>query len=308
MHKSVILLTGATGFLGSHLLEVLIGKGHPVVVLKRSTSSLWRIKHLAGKYKSYNIDLVSVESIFNNNNIEIIIHLATLYKKFEEVSDISEMIDTNVSLPSQLLIKGIEHNIKSFINTGTFFEYDCGHLPIDENSKLKAFNFYAKTKLAFEIILKTYSNQICINSFKIFSPFGEKDNNKLVSLIIKKGLDGGVLELSEGFQKIDLIYVKDIVNAYVKSIERMEVLSFKPEFESFNLGSGVPLSIRDISSIIEDAIGKRIDIVWGEASKKDIPIAYANISKARQLLDWRPTYGVKTGINNLVNFYKMEEM
>ena len=71
MHKSVILLTGATGFLGSHLLEVLIGKGHPVVVLKRSTSSLWRIKHLAGKYKSYNIDLVSVESIFNNNNIEI---------------------------------------------------------------------------------------------------------------------------------------------------------------------------------------------------------------------------------------------
>jgi UDP-glucose 4-epimerase len=307
MSKQTILLTGATGFLGSHLLESLLEKGHEVVILKRSTSNTWRIEHLIAQVKSYDLDKISIRDIFASHNIEIVIHLATLYKKFEESSDVAGMVDSNISFPSELLVEAVKSGVKGFINTGTFFEYDCSVQPVGEGSSVQAFNFYAKTKLAFESILKTYSNQLCINTFKLFSPFGEKDNPKLVPLIIKSALNDEHLTLSEGLQKLDFIYVKDIVDAYLQSIERMLQVSFQPEFEVFNLGSGFPLSVRDIVSIIEKSLDCRIDVAWGQASERDVAVIYADIEKAKRLLNWTPINGVKKGILNSIEYYKARE-
>jgi nucleoside-diphosphate-sugar epimerase len=308
MAKPTILLTGANGFLGSHLLEALLSQQYNVVVLKRSTSDLWRIAHLMDQVISYDVDVVPVKNVFEAVNIDIIVHLATLYKKVDDSSSIEDMIDVNVSFPSQLLEIGVASGVKAFINTGTFFEYDCSYLPVDEDAKLKAFNFYAKTKFAFETILKTYSEHILINTFKLFSPFGEKDNPKLIPFIIQNGLNNESFILSEGLQKIDLIYVKDIVDAYIKSIERMVDLSFKPEFEIYNLGSGYPLSIRDIVSVIEEELGKRINVTWGARADNEILVSYADISKAKKLLSWDLNYGVRTGIKKTIEYFKMKNV
>lgn len=304
MSKTTILLTGANGFLGSHLLEALIGQGYKVVILKRSTSDLWRITHLMDQVKSYDLAKITLKEIFSVNKIEIVIHMAALYKKFENPTDIAEMVSSNVGFPSELLVEAVKAGVKGFINTGTFFEYDCSKQPVNENADAKAFNFYAKTKLAFEAILKTYSQQLCINSFKLFSPFGEKDNPKLLPLIIKSALNDKKLTLSEGLQKLDLIYAKDIASAYLSAIDRIVEQFYKPEFEVFNLGSGMPLSVRDMVSIVEESLGYRIDVEWGRASEKDISVAYADINKAKRVLNWTPEKGVKTGILRTIEYYK----
>lgn len=308
MSKPTVLLTGATGFLGSHLLEALIHQGYSVVVLKRSTSNLWRIEHLAGQYKSYDVDVQSISKIFEHEIIDIVIHMATLYRKFDNGNEVSDMLASNVTFPTEIVEVASRKGIKGFINTGTFFEYDCSRQPVDESTSIAPFNFYAKTKLALESILKTYSDKMMVNTFRLFSPYGEKDNQKLVPMIIQKALKGEVIELSEGLQKIDLIYVKDIVSAYMKAVERISSGSFQSEYEVFNLGSGVPLSIRDIVSIVEQKLGKPLKKTWGEASKIDIPIAYADITKLERILHWKPEYTALQGIENTVSFYQKEGM
>jgi len=306
MSKPTILLTGANGFLGSHLMEALIQQDYSVVILKRSTSNLWRIEHLAGQYKSYDVDTQFLTDVFELESADVVIHLATLYRKFDNGSEVSEMLDVNVRFPTEVLEAGVRNGIKGFINTGTFFEYDCRIQPLNENAPIKPFNFYAKTKLAFEEMLKTYSDEIMVCTFRLFSPYGEKDNQKLLPMIIQKALKGEAIELSEGLQKIDLIYVDDVVSAYVKAVKRILSSPNKPEYEVFNLGSGVALSIRDVVSIVEQKIGGALQKKWGEESNADIPIAYADISKASEILKWQPKYNAFEGITKTISYYKKE--
>ena len=304
MSRLTILLTGATGFLGSHMLEALLKKNYKVIVLKRYNSDLWRISSFKGQAEFFDIDKISLKDVFASHKVDVIIHMATLYKKYEELSDINEMVDANVTFPAELLSEGVKHGVRGFLNAGTFFEYDCSKQPVDENAPAQAFNFYAKTKLDFEAILKTYAKKICINTFKIFTPFGEKDNPKLIASIIKKSLANQQIVLSEGLQKLDFIYAKDAVSAFISGIKRMENISFTPEYETFNLGSGDPLSIRDIVSLVEESLGHRINVSWGDFSKKDIKVAYADITKAKDFLNWEPYYGVRVGLSKCIKYYQ----
>lgn len=303
-----ILLTGATGFLGSHLLEALLKQHYKVVILKRSTSNTWRIEHLLDQVISYDVDTQPLEMAFEQQNIDLVIHMATLYRKFDHGKEVSEMIQSNITFPTELLEISLRKSVKAFFNTGTFFEYDCSIQPINESTSLKPFNLYAKTKIAFESILKTSSENIAINTFRLFSPYGEKDNHKLILSIIKKILSGESLELSEGLQKIDLVYIDDIVNAYLKAIERLEQQNIATEYQVFNIGSGYALSIRDIVSILEELLEQPIQKKWGEKSKFEIPLAYADINKAQQVLGWFPQTNIKDGLYKTLNFYKEREL
>lgn len=304
MSKPTILVTGANGFIGSHLLNALIAQKYDVIVLKRASSDLWRIENLEGQYKSYDIDKAPIILVFEEQKIDCVIHLSTAYKKYEGQEDIPEMINSNVTFPSELLECAVRFGVKGFINTGTYFEINCSKQPVDEKAECFPFNFYAKTKLAFETILKNYKNEISINTLRLFSPFGEKDNPKLIQYIIKSLLEDRQVALSEGYQKIDLVYCGDIINAYLKALERLVEREFRPEYEVFNIGSGFPLSIRDIVSMIEELHGTRLKVNWGEKTKNDYPIVYSDNSKASEMLGWEPCIGVKKGLANTLNYYK----
>lgn len=300
-----ILLTGATGFLGSHLLEALLKVNYEVVILKRSTSDTWRIKHLLEtKLTIYDTDIDSLQQIFIDNSIDVIVHMATLYRKFDNGQEVRQMIDSNISFPVELLELGIRNGIKGFINTGTFFEYDCSELPVHESAKIKPFNLYAKTKVAFENILESYSDQLKINTFRLFSPYGEKDNFKLIPMIIQKALSDEKIELSDGMQKMDFIYASDIIDAYMKGLSKMFDLKQIGDYQVYNLGSGVSTSVREVVSIIEQQLGKPINKVWGHSSKVDIPIVFADITKAREELGWLPKHSIHEGIKKAIKHYQ----
>lgn len=298
MKKPCVLITGGTGFIGSHLVDALVKDEYKVIVLKRSTSSLWRLQSSRERIQFIDIDKVTIPQIFQSNKVEIVVHLATHYKKNDCLSSEKELIEANVVFPEILVREAIKYGVKGFINTGTFFEYDCGQQPISEASNIKPFNFYAKTKILFEEKLKKYESNLCINTLKIFTPFGERDNPKLITTIIQNGLKNKPIELSNGFQKLDLIYIKDVVDSYIKSIERMISVNYYPEYENFNIGSGEPLSIRDVVSLTEEVLGYRLNVSWGSKKNNEIKIAYADIKKAHKFLGWKPCYTVKKGLSN----------
>lgn len=298
-----ILLTGATGFLGSHLLESLLRQGVKVTIVKRSASNTWRIDQLIDQVSIYDYDLEEIESVFKDSNIDTIIHLATCYRKYESTSDIAEMTKANIALPSELLVQGVKYGVRNFINTGTYFEYDCSIQPISESANLKPFNYYAATKTAFESILKSYSEALKITTLRLFSPYGAKDNNKLIPMLIKKGISGEEINLSEGFQKIDPIHVDDVVSAYIRCIE---LDGNDTGYEVFNIGSGKSYSIRDIVSVIEDTIGRCLNVKWGEKSINDYECVYANIDKAKRYLGWIPQCDINQGIKKTVVYYRGE--
>ncbi|MFC4701027.1 NAD-dependent epimerase/dehydratase family protein [Glaciecola siphonariae] len=299
-----ILVTGATGFLGSHLLTELLSANYSVVILTRNTTDFWRIHDVCPRVKNYVIGEQSIQSIFEANRIDLVVHLATCYRKATKSSDVADMVETNITFPLELLEVGVSNGLKAFINTGTFFEYDCRKLPVTEDAPLSAFNLYAKTKTAFECLLKTYSDKILINTFRLFTPFGEKDNNKLVPFVIKQALSRQTINLSEGFQKLDFIYVKDIVGAYIRAVQRFNTIEHQNEYELFNLGSGSALSIRDVISEIERSLSMILNVKWGARSESDIPIAFADISKAQVMLDWSPSFSIQDGINRTVSYYR----
>ena len=120
--KKTVLLTGATGFLGSHLLSALLEEGHKVVVLKRSISSLLRVNHLMDDVVAYDIDKYLLEDIFTQECIEVVIHVATSYSR-EQRNEL-DIVDTNIVLGVNLLKSAVKHGVEIFINTDTFFNTD----------------------------------------------------------------------------------------------------------------------------------------------------------------------------------------
>ncbi|MGB7969623.1 MAG: NAD-dependent epimerase/dehydratase family protein, partial [Methanobacterium sp.] len=232
--NETVLVTGGTGFIGSHVIEHLLTNGYRVILLKRSFSKTWRIEEFKDKITCYNIDEIELDKIFRKESITAIIHLATYYKKHHTQEDIDPMIRSNILFPVELLENARKFDVKIFINTGTFFEYAYDTLPIHENSYEKPFNFYAITKLAFENILKSYTKKEDIKSItlKIFSPYGPRDNEeKIVPLLINHTIKDKEIKLSHGLQKLDFIYVKDIAEAYISSLKNISLIE---EYEAIN--------------------------------------------------------------------------
>ena len=301
--NETVLVTGGTGFIGSHVIEQILDSGYKVVLLKRSFSKTWRIKEFQDRITCYNIDEIDIDKIFQKESITAIIHLATYYKKHHKSEDIDPMIRSNSLFPVKLLEKAKKYDVKTFINTGTFFEYSYNKLPIHENSCEEPFNFYAITKLAFENILKSYTKKEDIKSItlKIFSPYGPRDNEeKIVPLIINHAIKEKDIKLSHGLQKLDFIYVKDIAEAYVSSLKNISLIG---EYEAINIGTGFTYSIRDIVSLLEEIMGYNMNKNWSEPSNDNLEVIYPDINKAQKFLNWKPKYSLKKGLEKTFEYY-----
>ena len=207
-----------------------------------------------------------------------------------------------MEFPSQLLQLAISHGVPQFINTGTYFQYAPDPLPIKETNQLLPFNEYAKTKIEFSNVLRHYSQQISIQDLTLFSPYGPRDNDKLIMYIVKNIVQGNVLELSEGFQKIDLVYVEDVAISIYKCI--LSDMSNAPGYTNLNIASGSPASVRDVVSLVEEITGLTGQKNWGPPSENDYPIVYGDIEKAKRLIGWGPKVNLRMGLTKTLDFVK----
>ena len=310
MEIKKILLTGGAGFIGSHLLELLLQEKYEITVLERSSVNTWRINHLRDSVKYYSVDKMNLEDVFKTNTFDCILHLATFYKKHHEnIEDIRNMVATNILFPTELLELSSKYNTRYFINTGTFFEYklDKNKL-ITEDSTLKPYDLYAATKVSFENILKYYTNHYPIKgvTLKLFAPYGEKDNEKLIIYLIKNLLENKSTKLTYGEQKLNFTYIKDITQAYLKTLEY--ICTMKKKYDFFNIGQSRTVSVKDAVAILEKISNKKLSTKWGSLPYAKNEIFYANCDskKAKNVLGWKPRYYFKKGLEKTYLYYLNE--
>ena len=240
-----ILLTGATGFLGSHLLKALVSKGYEVVVLKRSTSDMWRLKGFENTFKSYDIDLVPLQMAFEEQPIDIVIHTACAYGKKGE--SMQEILETNLMFGVKLLNTSISFNSKSFFNTGTFF--NIGAL------SYKYLNYYALSKKQFEEWLQVASDKIQVINLKLEHMFGEQDGNDKFTTWILNELkqEKPTIPLTAGTQKRDFIYIDDVVSAYLTCLEQVTQLK---AFNDIEVGTGELTPVKTFVTLVKSTLEK----------------------------------------------------
>jgi nucleoside-diphosphate-sugar epimerase len=303
-----VLITGGAGFIGSHIVDLLLENNYRIVILERSGTDLCRIAGHLKKVKIYYSTKEGISEVFLKNKIDCVIHLATRYLKTHQgLDDVDSIVDTNIKFSSQLLELCLKTGVKYFINTGTFFEYRMKKTPINEEDPKQAYNLYAASKLAFEEILKFYADSfnIKIIDFKLFAPFGDRDNDKLMSYLVQTLNSGQAADFSGGEQKWNFTYVKDIAQAYLSALKNFNRIK---KYELVNVGYEKAVSIKQVAAILEKISGKKFKLRWGAKpySKNEIYYANADIGKLKKLLHYRQKYTLEEGLMATYEYFSLE--
>jgi CDP-paratose synthetase len=286
MERRVVLLTGGTGYLGSKILKQLVDKGYNIIILKRSFSSTVKIIKFISKITCYDIDLVPLETIFRENCIDTVLHCATNYGRKDPNPE--KVIEANLLFPLKLLELSKKYHVNCFINTDTILD--------------KQINWYSLSKKQFKDWLSFYQQDfICINiALEHFYGSGD-DASKFVTYLIRNLLKNvDKIDLTEGKQKRDFIYIDDVVSAFVKIIELSD--NFNREFYEFEIGTNHPLSIYEFAKLAKKLSGNMHTILnFGAIPYRDNELMDYNADTSEIFkLGWKCNNTVEEGLKKMI--------
>lgn len=257
--SKVALISGVTGFVGSHLARRLVKDGWTVHAIIRSASKRDLIHDIESviHFHIYDGCIASMQDILFKSRPNTIFHLASIFLSQHDPQEITNLIQSNVIFGTHLVEAAIENKCFNFINTGTSWQHynDENYNPV---------NLYAATKQAFEDILRYYveSNGLKVITLKLFDTYGHNDPRpKLMNLLRLAAETGRTLKMSPGEQLIDLVHVDDVVEAFCVAnelIEREKAAMMK----DYGVASGYPVSLKKIVADLEDDLGVKINVCW----------------------------------------------
>jgi len=283
--KPTILLTGATGFLGSRMLEALLKENYPVVVLKRSTSNQWRIEHLTGRYKSYDLDIQPLKLAYEEQQIDCVIHTACHYGRNGD--PIIDVVESNLMLGLKVLDVSLVHNVKTFINADSFLTRDL--------------NTYSLSKKQLVDWLKQLSNSIKVVNLKIEHIYGPKDDaTKLMAWIVSE-LEKNIPEinLTTGIQKRDFIYIDDVVSAFMCALESSGNF---PDYYELEVGTGQSIEVKYFIENLKQVFDQLNGQTDSQLNFGVVPYRQGEImeykvdNRALRQLGWQPKVSLKQGL------------
>jgi nucleoside-diphosphate-sugar epimerase len=301
MDKKYILITGITGFLGSHIAENLINDSH-VIGLKRKKSNIWRCEEFKDKVIWVDIDGdQDFIKELSNYYIETIIHGAWIGVESIERDDWSLQIK-NIQFLSELLQVAKETAVKKFIFLGSQAEYGYINGIVSEDQVCEAFNAYGSVKLACLEILKTFSIKNNINWIwlRLFSFFGEKENETwLFPSLIKKIKTENDMDFTLGEQKYAYLYVKD----FALILDKLVTINIKSGI--YNVSSN---SVRSIRSLVEEIKGKikpSFQLNFGALKYRDNQSMHiqGSINKLNDQIGKVEFTDFSIAIENTINYY-----
>jgi len=289
--KKKILVTGATGFLGSHLLAGL-KDSYTLIGLKRRTSDTWRIREFLSEITLYDADQVPLENIFKEHNIDGIIHAATAYGHHSDAADI---VLSNILFPLRLLTLGEKHEIGFFINTDTFFNTDGF-----SNDYLSA---YTLSKKHFVEWLKLFSKRsVKVLNLKLSHVYGPRDGSEkfIPSMLEKMSHHEPKIDLTLGQQLRDFVYVEDVVKVYALAISRIGEI--EAPYTELEVGTGRMTSIREFLALMRDLIPSTSVLNFGALPyrKDEIMRHCADLTGLRKTLGWVPSLDIRDGLTKLI--------
>jgi nucleoside-diphosphate-sugar epimerase len=295
--NSKVLITGAGGFIGRHLVARLISEGSAVHVLWRSTSKRMVPESWGSIVKVYVWDesTESLIKIVNEVRPEIVIHVASLFIAEHNSSQVDALIQTNVLFGTRLLEAMTRAGVTRLVNFGTSWQHF-------QNEPYNPVCLYAATKQAFEAIIRYYveAKHIRVITLKLFDTFGlGDDRGKLFSALMRAMETGEPMALSRGEQVVDFAYVDDVIEATVLAAERILCDEGRRE-ESFGISGGCPMSLREFVTMVSAVAGRPINVNWGGRPyrSREVMVPWTDYPR---LPGWTPQVALSDGIRRVVS-------
>jgi UDP-glucose 4-epimerase len=310
-----ILVTGGTGYIGSHTCVELINSGHNVIVVDNlsnsKVASLDQIAQITGKkplfYQADLLDAPALDRVFTDHPLDMVIHFAGLKAVGESVKKPLLYYKNNVAGTINLCEVMTKHQVKNLVFSSSATVYGQPEkMPITEDFPLRAYNPYGRTKLMIEEILTDLhasDPQWNIAILRYFNPIGAHPsgligedpqgipNNLLpfiaqvaVGKLEKLQVYGNDYLTPDGTGIRDYIHVVDLAAGHVKAIEK---LNQHPGLVIYNLGTGKGVSVLEMIHAFETASGKKIPYTIVDRRPGDVSVCFADASKAEQELGWK---------------------
>ncbi len=307
-----VLITGVAGFIGYKVAEVLLDRGESVIGVDNINDYYdprlkhWRLEQLSSYknfifYKGDIADFSFLLSIYEKHSFDAVINLAARAGVRASVKDPWIYLETNTKGTLNLLELCKQTGVKKFILSSTSSIYSLNDLPFREDFRTDfPISPYGATKKAAEVLCYNYHylygiDIIIPRYFTVYGPAGRPDMS--VFKFIKR-IDAGlpVPVYGDGHQKRDFTYIDDIAEATVRCLRLSG-------YELINLGNDNPVELLYVIELIEKNLNKKARIEYLERHPSDIEITWADISKAKQLLNWAPSIKIEEGISRTVKWY-----
>ena len=284
-----ILLTGTNGFVGKNL-KIFLKRNHEIYEIKSFKRKNSNKINKSIFYYDYKIN--TLVDFFKSFKPDIVIHLASLFLVDHKSEDVKELIDSNVLFSSHLVEAMIQSNCKKIINTGSSWQNF-------KNENFNPVNLYAATKEAFFKILYFYhlSNDISCINIKLFDTYGKNDRRKkLFYLLDQASKKKSTLDMSEGNQNINLLYIDDICKGFELSINLFK--NKKPFFKTYALSAEELISLKNLVIKYLKIKKLNVKINWGKRKKrrKEVLNPWNNYSL---LPGWRQEIFLDDGLKKL---------
>lgn len=307
------LVTGAGGFIGSHLCERLIEKGYRVkALIKYNSQNLWgwletslhkdEIEIFAG-------DIRNFDSIRNAmKNVDIVFHLAALIGIPYSYESPDAYVDTNIRGTLNILQSAKDSGIKKFVHTSTSEVYGTAqYVPIKEEHPINPQSPYAATKAGADFLALSFhrSFDLPITVVRPFNTYGPRQSARaVIPTIITQILNGKKnIKLGSLSPTRDLTYVEDTVEGFIKAAE-----SEKSTGNVINIGSNFEITINELTNLIVKLMGAEIKIETDRnrlrPKKSEVERLLADTMRAKELLDWFPKHSLEEGLKETINWFK----
>jgi UDP-glucuronate 4-epimerase len=316
--NSRILVTGGAGFIGSHLVDQLLGESHKVVVLDNFNTFYdpqWKRQNVQEhlKHPSYTLvegdlrDRSKVSEALGCGPFDAIVHLAALAGVRPSLEQPAYYMDVNVNGTQVLLEEVVRQGTGRFIfgSSSSIYGNRSGEQFVETDKVDQPLSPYAASKAAGELLCYTahYNHKLPVVALRFFTVFGPRQRPDLAIRKFCQLIDQGksIEVFGDGHSKRDYTFVDDIVSGIISS------LTYDlPGYDLINLGRSEPVELHEMISLLESLLGKKAKLVHKEVQMGDMPYTYANIAHARDVLNYQPRTSFADGIKRFVDWYKQQ--
>lgn len=318
--KKNILVTGGAGFIGSHLVGHLLVEGAWNVSVVDNFNDFYPPERKRqnitsflsnSNFKLYENDICDYESlyqIFDENKFDVIVHLAARAGVRPSLEKPRAYAETNINGTLNLLELAKEFEVKQFVFGSSSSVYGANRkVPFSEGDNVaEPISPYAATKIAGEVLCYTYSylykiRTICLRFFTVYGASQRPDLAiyKFSKLILE---DKPISVFGDGTSKRDYTYIDDIIQGVRAAIDYD-----KSMYEVINLGESQTVELHELISLLEKNLGKKAIIKHQPMQPGDVPQTFADISKAKKLLNYNPNTKIEVGIRKFVEWFTTQK-
>lgn len=306
-----MLVTGAGGFIGSHLAERLVELGADVRGFFRYTSGgrLGWIEHADADVRNAIDpvlgDLRDADAVQHAvRDTDLVFHLGALIGIPYSYVHPRETFDTNVAGTLNVATAARDHDVSLLVHTSTSETYGTAtYVPIDEKHPLQAQSPYSATKIAADKLAESFQHSFAVplTTVRPFNTYGPRQSPRaVIPTIASQALHGSTLALGRLTPSRDFTYVSDTVEGFVRAAEVAAI------GQTFNLGSGEEISVGRLVELVGEILGKQLHVEHDprrdrpEASEVDRLVA--DNTRAREVLGWEPTVSLRDGLRRTLEW------